>query len=466
MPKNLLERIYDNKTYFQLYGSSVYFCVLLIVFLILFVNFCSIYKKRGELRADWINQKCKPQNIPFAGFINAPPGTSMTDYTFSNFNQCINNLVKDVNSVSLQPMNIITGALAGVYLILAECIAAIVSMIDYIRNQITSIFMSVFSVVLNFIIPIQEMGLYVLDIYQRVIGIIYTIVQVMMTMINAIKDTFGSLIEILLEAYGILLAIFVALMIFLPFTLPAVISFAAVCLALLALIVLLGVSYAMVFDGIPPVVPSFSGYCFGKNTMIKLKNGKEIPIQKVGLGMRLRDGGKVTAKMKLSSQDIPMYDLNGVMVSEHHYVSTNTKEKHEENDWIPVKNHLLSKKRKYEEKYLYCLSTTTKKIIINGMYFLDWDDITSPYYHYLQNKHKLLNGLLRGFDKNKKIDYSHFQKNISQVKICDKLKDSFVIGKVKIRKNKKKLYNLITNKEYFYSHQKKCQDFYDLIGNL
>ena len=188
--------------------------------------------------------------------------------------------------------------------------------------------------------------------------------------------------------------------------------------------------------------------------------------------MVLQDGGKVTAKMKLSSQDISMYNLNGVIVSEFHYVSTNKKEKHEENEWIPVKNHLLSKKIEYEEKYLYCLSTTTKKIIINEMYFLDWDDITSPFYQYLQNKHnlfknkKLLNGLLCGFDKNKKIDYSHFQKNISQVKICDKLKDSFVIGKVKIRKNKKKLYNLITNKEYFYSHQKKCQDFYDLIGNL
>ena len=96
------------------------------------------------------------------------------------------------------------------------------------------------------------------------------------------------------------------------------------------------------------------------------------------------------------------------------------------------------------------------------MYFLDWDDITLPFYHLLNDKKKM-NYLLKGYSKNKKIDYNSFQKNISRVKINDEIKNGKVIGKVKILKNK---YNIITDTQTFYSHQVKHQDYYDLIRNL
>ena len=37
-----------------------------------------------SLQNDWINQRCKPSVIPFAGLINAPEGTSYTDFTKEN----------------------------------------------------------------------------------------------------------------------------------------------------------------------------------------------------------------------------------------------------------------------------------------------------------------------------------------------------------------------------------------------
>ena len=99
------------------------------------------------------------------------------------------------------------------------------------------------------------------------------------------------------------------------------------------------------------------------------------------------------------------------------------------------------------------------------MYFLDWDDITPKYYHLLNNEHKMKK-LLKGFSKYKKIDYEYFKKNIYQVNINDTIKNSKVIGKVKIFKNNKIKYNIITSTESFYSNNKKYQDFYDLIKNL
>jgi hypothetical protein len=99
------------------------------------------------------------------------------------------------------------------------------------------------------------------------------------------------------------------------------------------------------------------------------------------------------------------------------------------------------------------------------MYFLDWDDMTIPFYHLFKDKKKMAK-LLKGYSKYKKVDYELFQKNISQVKINDEIKDAKIIGKVKILKKKNIKYNIITNTEYFYSNKIKHQDFYDLINNL
>ena len=33
-------------------------------------------KNASEIREDWANQRCSPKVLPFAGQINAPPGTS------------------------------------------------------------------------------------------------------------------------------------------------------------------------------------------------------------------------------------------------------------------------------------------------------------------------------------------------------------------------------------------------------
>jgi hypothetical protein len=291
-----------------------------------------------------------------------------------------------------------------------------------------------------------------------------------MTLGAGMKDAFGSIIEILLVSYGLLLAIFGTLLIFLLPSIIILIPLSVVILGILAIIVLLVIFYAEIFNGLPPYIPSFKGIkmkglCFGKNTILVLKNNKKVKIQDIKLGSILEDGSIVKAKIKLSSKNIIMYNLNGVIVSDSHYVSLTPNKIHEKNKWIQVKNHLLSKVIDYSEPYLYCLSTSSKKIIINDMYFLDWDDITPIYYSLLKNKNKM-NKLLKGYSKYKKIDYDYFQKNIYQVKINDSINKSNIIGKVKILKNNKIKYNLITNTETFYSNKIKHQDYYDLINNL
>jgi hypothetical protein len=462
---SIIEKIYNKDTYFKKYGTSIFGCIIFIFILILIITFCNIWKKRNDIRNDWINQRCNPSIFPFAGFINAPENVSIVDFTLQNFTQCVQNQVETTTAIGTQPLNVITSGLASIYSLVSDCILSIVEMIAYLRDSLTNFFNSVFQLLLNYLIPFQQINFAIFDILKRTAAMLYTIVMIFVAIVGSIKDMFGSLIQIFLSAYIILIALFVSLLFFIPGSLLVLVPLSIVMLAILAIIVILGSFYSDVFGGLPPYIPSFKGLCFGKNTILKLKNNKKVKIQNVKLGSILEDGSIVKAKIKLSAKNIPMYNLNGVIVSDSHYVSLTANKIHEENNWIQVKKHLLSKRVVYTEPCIYCLSTSSKKIKINDMYFLDWDDMTPIFYHLFKDKHKM-NKLLKGYSKHKKIDCDSFQKSISQVKINDKIKKAKVIGKVKILKNKNVKYNIITDTEYFYSNQIKHQDFYDLINNL
>ena len=82
------------------------------------------------------------------------------------------------------------------------------------------------------------------------------------------------------------------------------------------------------------------------------------------------NNNEVTAKIKVSTIGSQMYNLDNIIVSDSHMVKEGSK-------WIRVSNHYKSKKiHTYAEKYLYCLNTESKEIIINGYVFSDWDEIT------------------------------------------------------------------------------------------
>ena len=84
-----IEKLYKKSGYLDKYGTS-----LLITTIILYSFFLAgaYYKVKQEMlpiRADWLNQRCNPAVLPFAGIINAPKGTSAMSYTASNFSGCL-----------------------------------------------------------------------------------------------------------------------------------------------------------------------------------------------------------------------------------------------------------------------------------------------------------------------------------------------------------------------------------------
>ena len=103
--------------------------------------------------------------------------------------------------------------------------------------------------------------------------------------------------------------------------------------------------------------------CFDANTSIMLRDGGIKKISEIIIGDTLIDGGIVTAKIILNYKQHKMYNIDGTIVSGTHSVMY-------KNDWIPVENHPNKKPiEHYQKPYLYCLNTSTKRIIINNKIF-------------------------------------------------------------------------------------------------
>ena len=76
---------YDNLSYFDLYGNSVFLFIFITIFVFVVFSYCKVMETKESIADDWINQRCKPQNMLFAGFITKPENTSAFQYTSDNF---------------------------------------------------------------------------------------------------------------------------------------------------------------------------------------------------------------------------------------------------------------------------------------------------------------------------------------------------------------------------------------------
>lgn len=125
--------------------------------------------------------------------------------------------------------------------------------------------------------------------------------------------------------------------------------------------------------------------CFGKNTEIKMNNGKMKAIYKIKPGDILENNNKVNGFMKCKLAGKSLYKLNETIVTSHHRVLHN-------NEFIHAYMHPNAIKYNhtdYDDNFVYCLTTDSKTIKINEEIFTDWDELNEK--DIINLKHKLEN---------------------------------------------------------------------------
>jgi hypothetical protein len=472
---DFINKTYDNLSYFDMYGNSVIMFIFITLFVFVVFSFCKVMQQKEDISDDWINQRCKPQNMLFAGLITHPEGTSAFQYTSDNFQYCVQNILTNISGYALEPFHFMIKSLTQIFLSFSNSIQNIRELMNKIRNSITDVTEDIMGRILNIMTPIQKIIISLMDTFQKIQGTMTASLYTMLGSYYTLQALVGAILELIIKVLIALVIIIVGLWIT-PFTWPAAASMTAVFTSIaipLAIIVYFMTEVLHIkTSGIPKL------RCFDEFTLISLQNGTHKYIKDINVGDILLNGSYVTTKLKVTSVGMQMYKLNNVIVSGSHLVYYN-------NAWIRIEQHPKTEQIKYCKPYLYCLNVSDKNININGIVFSDWDEITNKEMLLLNSQneniknfehiHEFLND---GFEENTEITlYKNTKKQIHQINIGDVLENgSIVYGLVQIEATKLRkyshkimpnvLYHLLTNNGSLIINSIDVKDYNNIINKF
>ena len=363
----VINNIYDNLSYFDLYGGSLIGIIILTILLLLVNGYTNAMQHIVPIKNNWTEERCKPQNIPFAGFINKPDDSTISDFTQDNFNYCSQNILQGVTKTAFLPLTYITGSLTELYVTISMSIQAIRDMINSIRTNLVTIINNILSKSINITIPLRVITMALSDALGKLTGVLVTKFYMLIGLYEIVKGIFAAIVEAL-EILMIAPSIAIILLLSLGLGIFAIIP--QVFLLILTILAGMGIYVNVQMTG--HTIPSVrTGSCFDKNTKLIMLDGSSKSIIDIQVGDKLLNNIIVTEKLILCAKNINMYKLtDGTIVSDSHYIKYN-------NDWVLVKDYPYKQIYNYTEPFIYCINTSSKRIIIKTNEYLDWSDITS-----------------------------------------------------------------------------------------
>jgi len=247
-----------------------------------------------------------------------PPYWIFSDNISEDFTYCVQNTQMNMMGYLLQPLNYMISSLTSIGGQFNDALNSVRVMFSSIRNFVSEIIQNVFGVFLNLIVEFQKIIISIKDMVGKMIGIVVTIMYVLDGSIKTMKSAWA---------------------------------------------------------GPPGQLVRAIGSCFHPHTEITLEDGSHCRMEDAPLGLKLKDGGKIFAVLKVDNPNKePLYKIKGeeqdIFVTGNHFVFCKNK-----NKWIKVKNYPHAEiQSDFIIDYFSCLITTNRQIKIDNELFWDWED--------------------------------------------------------------------------------------------
>ena len=236
-----LNYLYGDKTFSGRYGIDIIkVCVVIFIFMSA-VTYFQIQNKLLDVKRDWPEYRCRPDVMPFAGWINAPEGVSPMEYTKQNFMECSANTTKGVFDRPMSMVYVIFNVVMGVFKNILQVIERFRLLFNRMRDTLKNIFLAVLNRIQNVLIPLQNMLIKMVDFFEKIKGILATF---LLTFVGALWS-FYSLIGSIYELVVIILIIMIIVIIVLWY-----IPFVGWVLAIAAIAVFLTIAIPLILLGI------------------------------------------------------------------------------------------------------------------------------------------------------------------------------------------------------------------------
>jgi hypothetical protein len=319
------------------------------------IGYTYVQANLENLRDNWVQYRCNPMYMPFAGGIQ--PEIS----TLENFQFCVNAMAQDIFGLLMQPVNLMFGVFTGVVGMITHDLGYFRNFISGIMTFIASFVGDVFSKIQNTFGTMVSLMARIRDLTQRILGSAGYAATIMITTVKFIKALVGMLMSLVRTIVTILFAISIVL----SFVFPPLLAFA----------IFLGSQIGLSF-------------CFHPDTPIYVQGKGLIKVSDVKVGDVFREGCTVTATMRCLATGVPLYTYEGVVVSGEHLVL-------EAGKWVYVQHS--SKSIPYvgpNPDLIYCFNTTDHRVPIGQTVFADYEEIEeTPNYEALDPSDKVTTAL-------------------------------------------------------------------------
>lgn len=236
-----LNYLYGDKTFTGRYGIDIIkVCVVIFLFMSA-ITYFEIQNKLLEVKQNWPEYRCRPDVMPFAGWINAPDGVSPLEYTKQNFMECSANSTKGVFDRPMSMVYVIFNVIMGIFKNILGVIEKFRLLFNRIRETLKNIFLSIFNRIQNVIIPVQVMLIRMVDFFEKIKGILATFLLTFVGVLWSFYSLIGSVYELMI----IILVIMVVIIIVLWY-----IPFVGWALAIAAIAVFLTIAIPLILLGI------------------------------------------------------------------------------------------------------------------------------------------------------------------------------------------------------------------------
>jgi len=242
--KPIVERLrylYGDNTFTGRYGIDILKVCLVIFLFMSAVTYFQIQNKMQEVKQDWPKYRCRPDVMPFAGWINAPEGVNPMDYTKQNFMECSSNMTKGVFDKTMVMVYAIFNSVMNIFKKILEVIEMFRIFLNKIRDTLKEIFLAIFNRIQNIIIPVQVMLIKLVDFFEKIKGILATFLLTFVGVLWSFYSLIGSVYELMI----IILVIMVIVIIVLWY-----IPFVGWVLAIAALAVFITIAIPLILLGI------------------------------------------------------------------------------------------------------------------------------------------------------------------------------------------------------------------------
>ncbi len=369
-----INKIYKKTGYLDKYGGSVVITGLTLFAFFLLFSYHYVLNHLRPLKANWLNDRCNPAVMPFAGIINPDPGMSKMEFTAQNFAKCTGDVLSKIVHLFLAPIYYVQTAVVDMFGELGVAVNTIRKLFAYLRTQLDAIIKNIINRIYNVLIAVQHIMISLRTIMNRTQGAMVTALYTVLTAYLSLRAYLGAFMEIIIIFLIILAAAAIIMWIFIftwEIAIPMTVLFILIAIPFALVLIFINAIFKLTSSSSIPANP-----CFRPNTPVKLASGKTVPMSDVLLGDRLENGSVVRGTLNLLGHKGNKYfRIPSETLGEDIYVTGDHRLRCPHSGrFIFVKDSPDAIPTEEYDLHLSCLVTDDHLIQIGEHTFWDWED--------------------------------------------------------------------------------------------